>query len=67
MKPDSSVAFFDKQFQKQTHSSDYALNPLELAAIPHLSGRVLDFGCGMGNLAFTAAERGCSVLALDAN
>jgi tellurite methyltransferase len=65
MKPNSSVEFFDKQFQRKAHSSDCALNPFELAAIPYLSGRVLDYGCGMGNLAFAAAERGCSVLALD--
>ena len=67
MKPNSSIAFFDRQFQQQVQSSDCALNPFELAALPHLSGRVLDYGCGMGNLAFAAAERGCSVLALDAS
>lgn len=67
MKPNRSVEFFDKQFQQQARTSDCALNPFELAAIPHLSGRVLDYGCGMGNLAFAAAERGCSVLALDAS
>lgn len=43
------------------------LNPFEQTAIPHLAGRVLDYGCGMGNLAFAAAQRGCSVLALDAS
>jgi len=67
MKPSSSVDFFDRQFQQQTRNSDRALNPFELAALPYLSGRVLDYGCGMGNLAFAAAERGCSVLALDAS
>ena len=34
-------------------------------ALPYLNGRVLDFGCGMGNLAMAAARRGCSVVALD--
>lgn len=67
MKPSSSVDFFDRQFQQQTRNSDRALNPFELAALPYLSGRVLDYGCGIGNLAFAAAERGCSVLALDAS
>ena len=67
MKPSSSVDFFDRQFQQQARNSDRALNPFELAALPYLSGRVLDYGCGMGNLAFAAAERGCSVLALDAS
>jgi tellurite methyltransferase len=28
---------------------------------------VLDFGCGLGNLAFAAAKRGCKVTALDAS
>jgi tellurite methyltransferase len=46
---------------------EFELNPFELAALPHLQGRVLDYGCGIGNLAFAAAERGCSVLALDAS
>lgn len=36
-------------------------------ALPHLRGRVLDFGCGTGNLALVAARAGCSVLALDAS
>ena len=35
-------------------------------AQPYLQGEVLDFGCGLGNLAIAAAERGCRVLALDA-
>lgn len=67
MKPNHSIEFFDTQFQQQARQSDHALNPFELAALPHLHGRVLDYGCGMGNLAFAAAERGCSVLALDAS
>ena len=28
---------------------------------------MLDFGCGLGNLAIAAAEQGCTVLALDAS
>ena len=63
----SSIQFFDRQFEQQALNSDCVLNPFEVAAIPHLTGRVLDYGCGMGNLAFAAAERGCSVLALDAS
>jgi tellurite methyltransferase len=38
-----------------------------LLALPYLKGRVLDFGCGLGNLAIAAAQRGCSVVALDAS
>lgn len=60
-----SVHFFDEQFQRQAIEGNLALNPLELLALPYLHGRVLDFGCGMGNLAVAAAKRGCSVVALD--
>ena len=67
MSSDLSIQFFNKQFAKQYYTNDSKLNPFELVAIPHLKGRVLDYGCGMGNLAFAAAERGCDVLALDAS
>lgn len=60
-----SVKFFDTQFQQQLRDGDLRLNPFEQAALPHLHGRVLDYGCGLGNLAFAAAQGGCSVLALD--
>jgi tellurite methyltransferase len=63
----SSIAFFDTQFQRQVREGDFALNPFEAAALPYLRGRVLDFGCGLGNLAVAAAEHGCSVVALDAS
>jgi len=67
MKTNKSITFFDRQFQQQVRDQDFALNPFELAALPHLKGRVLDFGCGMGNLAIAAAQRGCSVVAMDAS
>ncbi|TRZ91230.1 MAG: methyltransferase domain-containing protein [Rhodocyclaceae bacterium] len=67
MNPDGSVAFFDRQFQQQVRDQDFKLNPFELVALPHLRGRVLDFGCGLGNLAIAAAQSGCSVVALDAS
>ena len=62
-----SVKYFDEQFARQIRDHDFQLNPFEQMALPHLRGRVLDFGCGMGNLAVAAARRGCSVLALDAS
>lgn len=62
-----SVQFFDEQFRRQVAVSDYALNPFEAAALPHLHGAVLDYGCGLGNLAVQAARRGCKVVALDAS
>jgi tellurite methyltransferase len=67
MNPDGSIAFFDRQFREQIHKQDFQLNPFELASLPHLHGRVLDFGCGLGNLAILAAQRGCEVVALDAS
>jgi tellurite methyltransferase len=63
----SSVEFFDTQFQRQLRDGVFDLNPFELAALPYLQGRVLDFGCGLGNLAVAAARQGCSVVALDAS
>ncbi len=67
MDPDASVRFFDAQFQRQVRESDLALNPFEQQALPHLRGTVLDYGCGLGNLALAAARRGCSVVALDSS
>lgn len=65
--PTGSVRFFDAQFRRQREGGDFALNPFEATTLPHLHGQVLDAGCGLGNLAVEAAERGCSVLALDAS
>jgi tellurite methyltransferase len=67
MSQSSSIAFFDNQFQQQVRNRDFQLNPFELLALPYLKGRVLDFGCGLGNLAIAAAQRDCSVVALDAS
>ncbi len=67
MNTNDSVKFFDAQFQQQVRDRDFRLNPFELAALSYLHGRVLDYGCGLGNLAFAAARRGCSVVALDAS
>jgi len=63
----SALEFFDRQFRKQVEAGDYALNPFERATLPFLRGDVLDLGCGLGNLALAAAERGCRVIALDAS
>lgn len=62
-----SIAFFDRQFSQGATPDALALNPFEQQALPYLQGEVLDFGCGMGNLAFAAAARGCRVTALDAS
>lgn len=65
MPPSHSVEFFERQFKRQVGAAGQQLNPFEEAALPYLRGRVLDFGCGLGNLAVAAARRGCQVLALD--
>jgi tellurite methyltransferase len=65
MEPIASVRYFDAQFQRQLAAGELQLNPFEQAALPFLQGQVLDCGCGLGNLALAAAQRGCTVLALD--
>ena len=60
-----AVDFFAKQFDRQIDARDYALNVFEERALQFLEGDVLDLGCGLGNLALAAAERGHHVLALD--
>ena len=67
MTTSGSVAFFDRQFRQQVEQQDFTLNPFEQAVLPHLRGRVLDYGCGLGNLALAAAAQGCAVTALDAS
>jgi tellurite methyltransferase len=67
MSADGGIRFFDRQFERQVHEKNLALNPFEQTALPHVRGRLLDFGCGMGQLAIAAARAGCSVLALDAS
>ena len=67
MSSDASIRFFDSQFQRQVREAELRLNPFERCALPYLRGRVLDYGCGLGNLSLSAARRGCSVVALDAS
>jgi tellurite methyltransferase len=67
VKPNRGIDFFDAQFRKQVAGGDFALNPFEKLALPYLRGRVLDYGCGLGNLAIEAARRGLAVTAVDAS
>ena len=62
----ASIDFFDRQFADQVFKGQYKLNKFEQMTQPYLRGDVLDFGCGLGNLAIAAAESGCRVFALDA-
>src|SRR5512140_390678 len=68
-KDSRSIAFFDAQFARQSAARDYALNPFEARALPKLQGchRVLDLGCGLGNLALAVAGTDARVTALDAS
>lgn len=65
MSTNASVRFFDEQFKRQAAAGDLQLNPFEAAALPHVRGKVLDYGCGLGNLSVTVARQGCAVVALD--
>lgn len=67
MAPSHSVEFFDAQFRKQVAAGELALNPFERAALPFVRGRVLELGCGLGNLSLAAARQGCEVTAIDAS
>jgi tellurite methyltransferase len=62
-----SVEFFDTQFRKQVANRDFALNPFETAVLPFVRARVLDLGCGLGNLSIEAARKGARVVAVDSS
>jgi tellurite methyltransferase len=65
MEGNLSVEFFRHQFDRQIETTEYRLNPFEEAVLPHVSGRLLELGCGLGNLAIAAARRGIDVTALE--
>lgn len=67
MPANRGIDFFETQFRRQVAAREFILNPFEQAALPLLVGRVLDLGCGLGNLSVAAARRGCEVLAVDAS
>lgn len=62
-----SIDFFEAQFRNQVAAHDFSLNPFEEAALPFVSGRVLDLACGLGNLSIAAARKGREVVAVDAS
>jgi tellurite methyltransferase len=66
MENQGPLAFFGEQFDRQIAAGQYELNPFERMALPFMKGEVLDLGCGLGNLALSAARQGACVTALDA-
>ena len=65
-----SIDFFDAQFRDQVSAGELALNPFETIALPHLRGRVLDFGCGTGSYllsAFSIIGETGKYIAIDSN
>jgi tellurite methyltransferase len=65
-----TVEYFEAQFQRQVASGGsgaLSLSPFQRAALPFLSGRVLDLACGLGALSLAAARNGCEVVAVDAS
>ena len=67
MSSNRSISFFENQFREQIAARDFALNPFEKAVLPFVRGRVLDLGCGLGNLSIEAARAGAEVIAIDAS
>lgn len=62
-----SVTFFENQFRQQVAGGEFALNPFETVALEFVSGKVLDLGCGLGNLSLAAGRRDSTVTAIDAS
>jgi len=54
-----TVEFFEAQFKqavRSASSSELTLNPFQQAALPFLSGRVLDLACGLGGLSICSSR-----------
>lgn len=66
MAPNRTIQFFEAEFQRRV-GADEPLSSFQEAALPHLSGRVLDLACGLGTLSLAAARRGCEVTAVDSS
>jgi tellurite methyltransferase len=65
-----TVDFFEARFKEAVASGGARVPPLnafQQAALPFLSGRVLDLACGLGALSVAAARKGCEVVAVDAS
>lgn len=67
MAANRTVEFFEAEFQKRVAAGGEVLSSFEEAALPLVSGRVLDLACGLGNVSLAAARKGCEVVAVDAS
>jgi tellurite methyltransferase len=61
-----TIEFFEAQFMRRAGAGEPP-SSFQEAALPHLSGRVLDLACGLGTLSLAAARSGCEVVAVDAS
>ncbi len=61
-----TIQFFETEFQRRV-GADEPLSSFQEAALPHLSGRLLDLACGLGKLSLAAARKGCEVIAVDSS
>lgn len=67
MAANRTLEFFEAEFQKRVGAHDDAPSSFEEAALPYVTGRVLELACGLGHLSLAAARRGCEVIAVDAS
>ena len=61
-----TIEFFEAEFLRRRGAPE-PLSSFQEAALPQLSGRVLDLACGLGTLTLAAARRGCEVVAVDSS
>jgi tellurite methyltransferase len=66
MATNRTIEFFEAEFRRRVGANE-PLSSFEEAALPHVSGRVLDLACGLGRLSLAAARRGCEVIAVDSS
>jgi tellurite methyltransferase len=66
MPTNRTIEFFEAEFQRRAGAEE-PLSSFDQAALPHVSGRLLDLACGLGRLSLAAARRGCEVIAVDAS
>jgi tellurite methyltransferase len=66
MATNRTTEFFEAEFQRRVGANE-PLSSFEEAALPHVSGRVLDLACGLGRLSVAAARKGCEVIAVDSS